>query len=231
MTSTRRATASNNSRTTIHASGRISETRIPRSNAPSPTQQAPHARRDGDEAPGKTFTLVNQIYRLMKAGVAKRVLFLVDRRALAAQAVRAFAAFDAEPGHKFDRGLRSLQFSFSAGRFRRRRTSSIPRLMPESYLTDPQLGHAFVYVCTIQRMAINILGRQAIFGLGDEAIDDDAAPLRRSRSTPSTWLSPTNAHRGYTSQEVSVWRATLDHLDADQDRPRRATPASPRPSA
>ncbi len=31
---------------------------------------------------GKTFTLVNQIHRLMKTGVAKRVLFLVDRRAL-----------------------------------------------------------------------------------------------------------------------------------------------------
>ncbi len=37
---------------------------------------------------GKTFMAVNQIYRLMKAGVAKRILFLVDRRALAAQAVR-----------------------------------------------------------------------------------------------------------------------------------------------
>ena len=34
---------------------------------------------------GKTFTLVNQIFRLMEAGVAKRILFLVDRRALAAQ--------------------------------------------------------------------------------------------------------------------------------------------------
>ena len=42
---------------------------------------------------GKTFTLVNQIYRLMKSGVGRRVLFLVDRRALAAQAVRAFASF------------------------------------------------------------------------------------------------------------------------------------------
>jgi type I restriction enzyme R subunit len=51
---------------------------------------------------GKTYTLVNQIYRLMKSGVAKRVLFLVDRRALAAQAVRAFSAFEAEPGRKFD---------------------------------------------------------------------------------------------------------------------------------
>jgi type I restriction enzyme R subunit len=42
---------------------------------------------------GKTFTLVNQVYRLMKSKVAQRVLFLVDRRALAAQAVRAFASF------------------------------------------------------------------------------------------------------------------------------------------
>lgn len=51
---------------------------------------------------GKTFTTVNQVYRLMKSGVARRVLFLVDRRALAAQAVRAFASFDAEPGYKFN---------------------------------------------------------------------------------------------------------------------------------
>ncbi len=52
---------------------------------------------------GKTFTLVNQVYRLMKSGVARRILFLVDRRALAAQAVRAFASFEPEPGLKFDK--------------------------------------------------------------------------------------------------------------------------------
>ena len=27
-------------------------------------------------------------------------------------------------------------------------------------------GHAFVYVATIQRLAVNILGRQAILGTG-----------------------------------------------------------------
>jgi type I restriction enzyme, R subunit len=27
---------------------------------------------------GKTFTMVNQVYRFMKSGVAKRILFLVD---------------------------------------------------------------------------------------------------------------------------------------------------------
>ena len=38
--------------------------------------------------------MVNEFYRLMKTGVAKRILFLVDRRALAAQAVKAFASFE-----------------------------------------------------------------------------------------------------------------------------------------
>jgi type I restriction enzyme R subunit len=52
---------------------------------------------------GKTFTMVSEVYRLIKSGLARRVLFLVDRRALAAQAVRAFASYEPEPGLKFDR--------------------------------------------------------------------------------------------------------------------------------
>lgn len=52
---------------------------------------------------GKTFTIINLIYRLIKSGLAKRVLFLVDRRALVAQAVTALASFEAEPGLKFDK--------------------------------------------------------------------------------------------------------------------------------
>ena len=52
---------------------------------------------------GKTFTIINLAYRLMKSGLAKRILFLVDRRALAAQAVTALASFEAEPGLKFDK--------------------------------------------------------------------------------------------------------------------------------
>ena len=39
---------------------------------------------------GKTFTAAELIYRLLKSKTAKRILFLVDRRALAAQAVGAF---------------------------------------------------------------------------------------------------------------------------------------------
>lgn len=45
----------------------------------------------------KTFTLVNQCYRRLKSGAGKRIVLLVDRRALTAQAVRAFASFNASP--------------------------------------------------------------------------------------------------------------------------------------
>ncbi len=47
---------------------------------------------------GKTYTMVNETFRLMESGVAKRILFLVDRRALAAQAVKAFSSFEAGRG-------------------------------------------------------------------------------------------------------------------------------------
>ena len=161
---------------------------------------------------GKTFTLVNQIYRLMKSGVAKRVLFLVDRRALAAQAVRAFASFEAEPGSKFDKIYETYSSKFQKEDFGDDEKYD-PKVLPQKYLTDPQPGHAFVYVCTIQRMAVNILGRQAIFGLGDEAIEDDANTLDIPTHAFDVIVAD-ECHRGYTSAELSVWRSTLDHFDA-----------------
>ena len=122
---------------------------------------------------GKTFTMVNQVYRLMEAGVAKRILFLVDRRALAAQAVRAFASFEPKPGLKFDK-----IYELYSQRFQREDFGEdekfYPKTLPKSYLVEPSAKHAFVYVSTIQRMAINLLGRNAIFDLGDEQIDEDA---------------------------------------------------------
>ncbi len=161
---------------------------------------------------GKTFTLVNQIYRLMKTGIARRVLFLVDRRALAAQAVRAFSAFEAEPGQKFDQIYEVYSSRFQAEDFGEEDKFD-PKVLPQKYLTDPQPGHAFVYVATIQRMVVNVLGRQAVFGLGDEPIDEDAAPLDIPIHAFDVIVAD-ECHRGYTSQEISTWRSTLDHFDA-----------------
>jgi type I restriction enzyme R subunit len=164
---------------------------------------------------GKTFTLVNQIYRLMKSGVARRVLFLVDRRALAAQAVRAFSAFEVEPGKKFDHVYEVYSSRFLTEDFGEEEKFD-PKVLPEKYLTDPQPRHAFVYVCTIQRMAIHILGRQAVPGLPggtDESVEDDAGRLPIPIHAFDVIVAD-ECHRGYTSQEISTWRSTLDHFDA-----------------
>lgn len=161
---------------------------------------------------GKTYTLVNQIFRLMRSGIARRVLFLVDRRALAAQAVRAFAAFDTAPGLKFDKEYEVYSSRFQLGEADPDEPFD-PKVMPNSYLTSPQPAHAFVYVCTIQRMAINILGRQAIFGIGDETVEEDASKLDIPIHAFDVIVAD-ECHRGYTAQEQSVWRTTLDHFDA-----------------
>lgn len=125
---------------------------------------------------GKTFTTVNQAYRLMKSGVARRVLFLVDRRALAAQAVRAFAAFEPEPGLKFNQIYEVFSQKFQKEDFGEEKAFD-PTVLPQSYLLAPTPGHVFVYVCTIQRLAMNILGPDATKDWGPEDRDDDAGKL------------------------------------------------------
>jgi type I restriction enzyme, R subunit len=126
--------------------------------------------------------------------------------------VRAFSAFEVEPGQKFDQVYEVYSSKFQMDDFEEDERFD-PKVLPQSYLTDPQPGHAFVYVCTIQRMAINILGRQAIFGVGDESLDDDADRLDIPIHAFDLIVAD-ECHRGYTSQEVSTWRSTLDHFDA-----------------
>jgi type I restriction enzyme R subunit len=160
---------------------------------------------------GKTFTMVNEVYRLMKSGVARRILFLVDRRALAAQAVNAFASFEPEPGLKFDK-----IYEVYSQKFRREDLEGEkfdPKVMPANYLLDPKSDKAFVYVSTIQRMAINLFGRGAAFALGDEEEDDDADKMAIPIHAFDLIVAD-ECHRGYTSAELSVWRNTLDHFDA-----------------
>jgi len=161
---------------------------------------------------GKTFTMVNEVYRLMKAGVARRILFLVDRRSLAAQAVRAFASFEPEPGLKFNQiyevySQRLERDDIDLGE------AFDPTALPQTYLTKPTPGSAFVYVCTIQRMAINLLGPEAVYLPEDERVDED---LRRLDIPIHAFdlVIADECHRGYSTKEVSAWRGTLDHFDA-----------------
>ncbi len=163
---------------------------------------------------GKTFTIASEIYRLMKSGLAKRVLFLVDRRALAAQAVTTLAAYEPEPGLKFDKIYEVYSQRFQREDFDEKDPYD-PKVLPTSYLTDPQPGHAFVYVSTIQRMGINLFGWENAFASNASEPDEEADATELDIPIHAFDLVIADeCHRGYTAAEVSKWRAVLDHFDA-----------------
>ncbi len=163
---------------------------------------------------GKTYTMVSQVYRLMKSGVARRILFLVDRRALAAQALLAFKAFEPEPGFKFDQ-----VYEVYSQRFKREDIEGVrgfdPKLLPESYLTHPSPSHAFVYISTIQRMRINLFGREQAFETRDDEPEEEveAAKLDIPIHAFDVVIAD-ECHRGYTATEEGKWREVLDYFDA-----------------
>ena len=161
---------------------------------------------------GKTLTMVSEVYRLMKSGAARRVLFLVDRRALAAQAVRAFASFEAEPGLKLDKLYPVYSQRFQQGDIEDGGRWD-PSVMPSSLLTNPKLGDTFVYVCTIQRMSVNLFGRSSVLNPDEEEIDDDANQLNIPIHAFDLIIAD-ECHRGYSAKQLSVWRNTLNHFDA-----------------
>jgi type I restriction enzyme R subunit len=161
---------------------------------------------------GKTFTIFNLIYRLMKAGYAKRILFLVDRRALAAQAVTTAASFEAEPGLKFDQC-----YEVYSQRLRKEDLDEDmkfdPKVLPSEYLTNPDSRDSFVYISTIQRMRINLFGYEGMFSApGDQDDDSDASKLDIPIHAFDLIIAD-ECHRGYTAQEESKWREVLNHFD------------------
>lgn len=162
---------------------------------------------------GKTYTMVSQIYRLMKSGVGKRILFLVDRRALAAQAVQAFATYEAEPGQKFDKIYEVYSQRFRREDFEDEKFD--PKVLPNSYLTNPGPEHTYVYVCTIQRMRINLFGWESAFESDSQDTDDESdASIMDIPIHAFDVIIADECHRGYTSKEASKWREVLEHFDA-----------------
>jgi type I restriction enzyme R subunit len=86
---------------------------------------------------GKTFLTVAQIYRLLESKLVRKVLFLVDRKALAAQAVREFNAFNTPKGNKF-----TQEYEVYSQRFQREDFGDDcpfdPKVLPNEYLTSPK---------------------------------------------------------------------------------------------
>jgi len=158
---------------------------------------------------GKTFTLVSSIYRLLKSGYARRILFLVDRRALAAQTVSALAAFQTPEGLKLDRNYEVYSQRFTRDELEDG-NSFDSKALPEEYLTNPRETHTFVYVSTIQRMAINLLGKDAAGGF---EYDVDANKLDIPINAFDVIIAD-ECHRGYSAKETGCWKYVLDYFDA-----------------
>jgi len=161
---------------------------------------------------GKTRMVIASIYRLMKSGYARRVLFLVDRRALAAQALGALAAYEPEPGLKFDKTYEVYSQHFRREDLDEAEGSRFdPRVLPPDYLTRPDGRHAFVYVSTIQRMRINLFGPPEEWD--PEGREDDASQIDIPIHAFDLIIAD-ECHRGYSASEESKWREVLSHFDA-----------------
>ena len=158
---------------------------------------------------GKTFTLVSSMYRLLKSGYAKRILFLVDRRALAAQAISAISSFETPEGLKLDKSYEVYSQKFKREDFDEDLNFD-PKILPVDYLTKPQEKHTFIYVSTIQRMAINLIGKEA---LGSFDYDADIDKLDIPINAFDVIIAD-ECHRGYSSKETGTWKYVLDYFDA-----------------
>ncbi|OGB47213.1 MAG: type III restriction endonuclease subunit R [Burkholderiales bacterium RIFCSPLOWO2_12_FULL_65_40] len=146
---------------------------------------------------GKTFTSIGFIYRLIKFGGARRVLFLVDRGNLARQTKKEFDAY-ASPYNNYKFG--------------------------EEYIVQHLQGNqldtsARVVICTIQRMFSMLKGRE----LADEADEEstekietlfkDPEPIGYNPAIPIESFDivvTDEAHRSI----YNLWRQVLEYFDA-----------------
>lgn len=162
---------------------------------------------------GKTFTTVSQAYRLLESKLAKRILFLVDRKALAAQAVRAFNSFNTPRGNKFTQEYEVYSQKFQKEDFGDDEKFN-SKVLPNEYLTSPKATHTFVYVSTIQRMSRNLFGAEGCLPQwGDDSETEEDASRLDIPIHAFDVIVADECHRGYTSQETSIWRAVMQHFD------------------
>ncbi|MBL8351388.1 MAG: DEAD/DEAH box helicase family protein [Burkholderiaceae bacterium] len=146
---------------------------------------------------GKTFTAITAVYRLLKFGGAKRVLFLVDTRNLGKQAHQEFMAY--QPGDD------ARKFTELYG---------VQRLAGPA--VDP---HAQVVISTIQRL-YSVLSGQAL----DESAEDTplaevqqaASQAKLVRYNPAVPVETFDVivieecHRSI----YNLWKQVLDYFDA-----------------
>ncbi|ART52004.1 type III restriction endonuclease subunit R [Acidovorax carolinensis] len=146
---------------------------------------------------GKTFTSIGFIYRLIKFGGARRVLFLVDRGNLARQTKKEFDAY-ASPYNNYKFGEEYIV----------------------QHLQSNQLDtSARVVICTIQRMFSMLKGRELTEEADEESTErieglfKDPEPIGYNPAIPIESFDivvTDEAHRSI----YNLWRQVLEYFDA-----------------
>jgi type I restriction enzyme R subunit len=146
---------------------------------------------------GKTFTAVSSVYRLVKEGKARRVLFLVDRGNLGRQALKEFQQYvTPDDGRKFTE-LFNVQ-------------------LLTSNKIDPV---ARVCICTIQRLYSMLKGEEIDPALEEQSaytLDElrkDPIPVAYNPAIPVEtfdFIWTDEAHRSI----YNLWRQVLEYFDA-----------------
>jgi len=165
---------------------------------------------------GKTRTIVELIYRLLSTNPKrfKRILFLVDRRELANQAITAFATFNAMPGKKFDEIYEVYTDRIPSDDEEKIKYNS--KLLTQAKVSSPKEGDAHVYVTTIQRLYQQITGRSAF--RDDEEEDEmewEEKPIEYNKRIPIDafdLIISDECHRSI----YNLWDIVLNYFDAVQ---------------
>jgi type I restriction enzyme, R subunit len=128
---------------------------------------------------------------------------------LAAQAVTTMAAFETPEGLKLDKVYEVYSQKFQRDDFEEDANYD-PKLLTEEYLTNPQDKHTFIYVSTIQRMSINLLGKEAT---DDYEYDPDVNKIDIPIHAFDVIIAD-ECHRGYSAKETGRWKYVLEYFDA-----------------
>ena len=161
------------------------------------TQNQPRALIHMATGAGKTFTAITSVYRLLKFGGAKRILFLVDTRNLGKQAHQEFMAYTPpDDGRKFTE-LYNVQRLSSAS-------------------IDPQ---AQVCISTIQRMYSILSGEPIEESAEDISLNEMQQGARQEKLVRFNASVPIETFDFIIIDEChrsiyNLWKQVLDYFDA-----------------
>jgi type I restriction enzyme R subunit len=145
---------------------------------------------------GKTFTAITSVYRLLKFGGAKRILFLVDTRNLGKQAHQEFMAYTAPDGRDFTRDY------------------NVQRL------SSPTIDQgAQVCISTIQRMYSILSGEPIDESAEDVSLNEVQQTAKQEKLVRYNPAVPVETFDFIVIDEChrsiyNLWKQVLDYFDA-----------------